>query len=905
MWKLLNSVLTFRSPINIVGSGRDVVVKNLRRSIIGVAVILVILIPAAPLAVRGGPSIVTRQVQGLVINGDLVISNNTILANDTIIVYGNVVVQAGGNLTLINATLTIQKLGGRLTVNSGGHLKMVGNSTLNASPQNNVGLVINGDARILDSNITGIYGVSLNQGYLDAANAGFSLIDGMYIYNSTAYITYADIAFNNYIWLSISNVSLNRVNITSRYGSMALSVSKSNVQIWNSEMNTLRSARCIYAKYSSNLTMADTLFRCDYGIWGSESRIVASNITVLTGAQGFTYGMYLWYNDFAYIESSRIFGFVPLAIFGSRNTEVRNTYIQGSNFFESIVRDSVNLTFVNNTFVDTGLLIKGSSSEHFDHKVVNNTVNGQPLVYYFNLSDAELTGSYGELLVAWSRNVSIRNVSAGPSSLALGLVRCNNTIVEGLTLHDNRYGVYIDGSRNTRINNVLTRSNLYAGIMVRFPSGSTIISNVLSTDNAYGMHVRIEGNGNSVEILNATCIEDRLSCLGLYAYRGATANVSGLKAINTTGNRTGIIMLGAPPMKASMEQAEGLWPTQAVVISGYFSPQVYLEDVYIAGTYGTGLFVSGSYNAFIVENATISQNTGTGVHLMANSPDFRFLRTRVVDNGGTGIYSYGSRYRFEGGEIGGSPTAVYLYGSVATIRYTSLTSGTLLARWGGTLDARWSWWGTTNRSEIEARIVEIVDAGGRVGRVLYEPWLYGPATGEYTVTSGTGEADLGPIVLRYVNASNAEIGAGTYFTNPLGPMVGTLGVYDVYVSDPGRLDALWIGISYDEELLRAAGVGEKGLQVYWWDGQGWIPCSHVDVDTGGNIVWVYVAANTSPSLANLSGTPMLLAGSPAVVGGELSDTRGSAGLQRYTVYAALIVLLVLVYAVMQGRRKTS
>ena len=88
-----------------------------------------------------------------------------------------------------------------------------------------------------------------------------------------------------------------------------------------------------------------------------------------------------------------------------------------------------------------------------------------------------------------------------------------------------------------------------------------------------------------------------------------------------------------------------------------------------------------------------------------------------------------------------------------------------------------------------------------------------------------------------------------------------LGKYiDVYTPDTGDVDDIEIRLYYTSSEVAAAGVAEASLRLFWWDGTEWVQCSDGDVDTDGpdgysGYIWARITDDSTPSLAQLTGTP--------------------------------------------------
>jgi hypothetical protein len=60
---------------------------------------------------------------------------------------------------------------------------------------------------------------------------------------------------------------------------------------------------------------------------------------------------------------------------------------------------------------------------------------------------------------------------------------------------------------------------------------------------------------------------------------------------------------------------------------------------------------------------------------------------------------------------------------------------------------------------------------------------------------------------------------------------------------------------YTHAEVTAAGVTEEALRLFWWDGSDWVECSNSGVNTVLNYIWAIITNLTTPSLAQLNGTP--------------------------------------------------
>jgi hypothetical protein len=178
------------------------------------------------------------------------------------------------------------------------------------------------------------------------------------------------------------------------------------------------------------------------------------------------------------------------------------------------------------------------------------------------------------------------------------------------------------------------------------------------------------------------------------------------------------------------------------------------------------------------------------------------------------------------------------------------------------VDATYNWWGdasgpyhgTLNPHGTGDAVSDNVD---------FEPWLEAEAVTE-TVTNSTVDAR------EEADTEVAVIGRGTvtvarYDENPGGAAptgFNPLGKYiDVHVPYTREVTEVEIRLYYTDDEVQNS--GEESLRLFWWNGEGWVPCSP-DAASGVNTattegysgyMWAKITATTTPSLADLQGTP--------------------------------------------------
>lgn len=159
------------------------------------------------------------------------------------------------------------------------------------------------------------------------------------------------------------------------------------------------------------------------------------------------------------------------ASFSGLNIESDHNMIQ-NNTFRNITGKALflfyakNNTISQNIFFSNGISIIGSQSDWTTHRIVNNTVNTLPILFFQN-----------------QQNVSIQNTSAGQLILA----NCSFSIIAHNTIIESGEGITLGYSDFNKIlhNQV---SNNRIGLRIQYASNNTISTNTLA-ENEYGLYI--------------------------------------------------------------------------------------------------------------------------------------------------------------------------------------------------------------------------------------------------------------------------------------------------------------------------------------------------------------------------------------------------------------------------------
>jgi len=89
-------------------------------------------------------------------------------------------------------------------------------------------------------------------------------------------------------------------------------------------------------------------------------------------------------------------------------------------------------------------------------------------------------------------------------------------------------------------------------------------------------------------------------------------------------------------------------------------------------------------------------------------------------------------------------------------------------------------------------------------------------------------------------------------------------------------------------------------RLYWWNGVTWLPVSNYTIDPVTGTITITITPTTSPSTADLGGTPIILTAIPKLIGGSLAVEGASI---TAPAIAMALVLIAAIAGVVLVRRK--
>lgn len=246
-----------------------------------------------------------------------------------------------------------------------------------------------------------------------------------------------------------------------------------------------------------------------------------------------TYGMYLahaWYSNITNnsfqdggtqcLDSTSHCTFVnntfqdKLSLVYSDNCTFYGNKFQVSSGLGLSLTHSANCKIINNQFHNGGLSVEGIELEDWHQEIINTTVDGIEIGYFWNLTDTILDCNlYSQIILGNSSDITIQNENFGVVPVGPQIGYCNNITLENSIIDSKYFGIRIDESfRCTIHNNTISADD--NGIIVLDTPNSTISNNTIF--NCFGIGIDITRSENCT-ICNNTAFNNTKAGLALYS----------------------------------------------------------------------------------------------------------------------------------------------------------------------------------------------------------------------------------------------------------------------------------------------------------------------------------------------------------------------------------------------------
>ncbi len=167
--------------------------------------------------------------------------------------------------------------------------------------------------------------------------------------------------------------------------------------------------------------------------------------------------------------------------YGNHKVIIRNNLIEAD---QAGIRSMNDGQIINNTMINCGLVVCGG-----DQSVIeDNTMNGLPIVYWYDREAGLFTGKVGQAILYLCRNVTVAGVIANDGSSGIEIDMCWNLTIDGNKAWGNSlYGIRIANSYKCTIaSNHLSNNGRHGLFLVRLKL-SSVTNNDINHNDGYGI----------------------------------------------------------------------------------------------------------------------------------------------------------------------------------------------------------------------------------------------------------------------------------------------------------------------------------------------------------------------------------------------------------------------------------
>jgi parallel beta-helix repeat protein len=262
-------------------------------------------------------------------------------------------------------------------------------------------------------------------------------------------------------------------------------------------------------------------------VYVSADHVNFSNCTVTNGAGWYPFaGIRVNRSDFVTVRDCIVTNNTCQGIsFDNANESIIENNILSNNHNEMIIYESIHNTIVNNRFYNPNwgsLFVTGTTAEVYNHTVINNFIEGNPLEYYYNNSDLVFNNrNITHLTIANAENITIKecNITSGEG---IHFAFVANSSINGNHIFDNyQTSIIFHNSYNNTIKNNNIHNNHRGMDLCLYNHHNTIIDNNIGNNwdlgiamSAYGCNNTMRNNdihNNSHGIALVQCADKNLS----------------------------------------------------------------------------------------------------------------------------------------------------------------------------------------------------------------------------------------------------------------------------------------------------------------------------------------------------------------------------------------------------------
>jgi parallel beta-helix repeat protein len=389
---------------------------------------------------------------------------------------------------------------------------------------------------------------------------------------------------------------------------------RSNVTIKNMEIKTFYYGVFLDSLSNYNTVSGNNITNNSIGIYlySSSNNIVSAN-NIKANIYGGVRLEHSFYNNVSENNITNNGWYGVYFEFSSNNT-VSGNNIKTHSDYGVCLYDSSNNTVLGNIFANDGLYIYGS----YGSVVVNNLVNGEPLVYLEGVSDMVVRDA-GQVILVNCDGIVVDNFNLSNASVGVELWQTSNTKITNNNITYNNCGIILDYSSSSTVSgNNITNNSMYSVIFAYSSNNSVCENNI--TNNYFGVCLGFSSN-------NSVCGNNITNNSGYSVILGSSSNYNTVSGNNITNNNIGVYLDSSCNNTISGNNIK--YNTQDGVYFGYSSNYNTVSENNITNN-DDGICLSGSSNNTVSGN-NIKYNTWDGVFLSSSSNN-RFFHNNFNGN---------------------------------------------------------------------------------------------------------------------------------------------------------------------------------------------------------------------------------------------------------------------------------
>lgn len=201
------------------------------------------------------------------------------------------------------------------------------------------------------------------------------------------------------------------------------------------------------------------------------------------------------------VEDCAVIGCAASGIYtmGGQNISFVGNLVSDSVYYGLVMYSDENFIVRGNDFESDGIVMMGSDlNDYSSHTITpDNSVNGQPILYYKNMSGVTLADAFvGQLIVVNCTDVDVSNVRVSDTDTAVMMYHVSDVTVSSSIIQRCTAGIGISDGENLDLsNNTILETSYNSGIVVTSWANATIVDNY------------VDGGWNAISVSNVASVQ--------------------------------------------------------------------------------------------------------------------------------------------------------------------------------------------------------------------------------------------------------------------------------------------------------------------------------------------------------------------------------------------------------------